>query len=129
MPSLRNVSGQVYFRYVDATTIDLSSLEHIGSSFTYMNADSSTGFVANVTLPSLLSVGSNVYIYQNYYMTGLRMPRLRSIGGYLHMYHLQRLRDINLRALEKVGNYIRFDYLASNYNSNAYGYGRYGIVE
>jgi hypothetical protein len=94
-----------------------------------MNADSSAGFVANVTLPSLLSVGSNVYIYQNYYMTGLRMPRLRNIGGYLHLYHLQRLRDINLRALEKVGNYILFDYLASNYNSNAYGYGRYGIVE
>ena len=108
LPMLHNVTGQVFFQYVDATTIELPSLTHVGGSLTYRDTDDSTGHVANASFPSLLSVGSNVYFYYNIYLDGLHMPRLHSVGGYLNLDYMYYLRNLNLRSLETVGDYISF---------------------
>ena len=69
------------FSYVDAATINLDSLDHVGGYMQFRYADNSAAFARNLSFPKLRAVDGAVLMHQLSYLEQLHAPRLAAGQG------------------------------------------------
>ncbi|KKY14350.1 putative gpi-anchored cell wall organization protein ecm33 [Diplodia seriata] len=77
IPSLTNITGDLFVAGAEGATFSAGSLEEIGSTLTMVDSES----LSNLSFPALAAVGGSVNISRNPNLTTLAFASLQTIGG------------------------------------------------
>ncbi|KAL1634282.1 cell wall protein Ecm33 [Diplodia intermedia] len=77
IPSLTNITGDLFVTGAEGVTFSAGSLEEIGSTLTMVNSES----LSNLSFPALATVGGSMNISHNPNLTSLAFASLQTIGG------------------------------------------------
>ncbi|KAL0256889.1 cell wall protein Ecm33 [Diplodia seriata] len=81
IPSLTNITGDLFVAGAEGATFSAGSLEEIGSTLTVVDSES----LSNLSFPALAAVGGSVNISHNPNLTSLAFASLQTIGGDVYL--------------------------------------------